>query len=116
MSAAPPDFVGVGTHLAGTRWWFELLREHPGICGPLSDDEGLRFELLLFPIPNAGRVQIGALFQLSIPLPLQPLTRVQWSKEVPNLDSLTVDVFVRPFLFDAVTSLKQARAEFLSRP
>jgi hypothetical protein len=43
VSTAPPDFVGIGTHLAGTRWWFQLLREHPGIAGPIGGDESLRF-------------------------------------------------------------------------
>jgi hypothetical protein len=27
----PPDFVGVGVQKGGTSWWFELLREHPGV-------------------------------------------------------------------------------------
>jgi hypothetical protein len=43
MSTAPPDFIGIGTHLAGTRWWFQLLCEHPGISGPLGQDESLLF-------------------------------------------------------------------------
>lgn len=43
MSAGPPDFIGVGTHLAGTRWWFGLLSEHPGITGPLGGDPSLHF-------------------------------------------------------------------------
>jgi hypothetical protein len=27
----PPDFVGVGVQKAGTSWWYELIREHPGV-------------------------------------------------------------------------------------
>lgn len=30
----PPDFVGVGTYLAGTEWWGRMLRRHPGVAGP----------------------------------------------------------------------------------
>jgi hypothetical protein len=30
----PPDFVGVGTYLAGTEWWMRMLARHPRIAGP----------------------------------------------------------------------------------
>jgi hypothetical protein len=30
----PPDFVGVGTYLAGTEWWMRMLIRHPRIAGP----------------------------------------------------------------------------------
>jgi hypothetical protein len=43
VSAGPPDFIGVGTHLAGTHWWFGLLTEHPGIRGPRDGDGSLHF-------------------------------------------------------------------------
>jgi hypothetical protein len=41
--SGPPDFVGVGTHLAGTRWWHELLLEHPQIDPPAAADGALSF-------------------------------------------------------------------------
>lgn len=28
---APPDFVGIGTQKAGTTWWYEAIRSHPGV-------------------------------------------------------------------------------------
>jgi hypothetical protein len=31
-----PDFVGVGTHLAGGLWWAELLGDHPLVHGPAT--------------------------------------------------------------------------------
>ncbi len=30
-TTGPPDFVGVGVAMAGTRWWFRLIRDHPGV-------------------------------------------------------------------------------------
>jgi len=27
----PPDYVGVGVPMAGTRWWSELVADHPGV-------------------------------------------------------------------------------------
>ena len=30
-TTGPPDFVGVGAAMAGARWWFRLLTDHPGV-------------------------------------------------------------------------------------
>ena len=30
-TTGPPDFVGVGVAMAGARWWFRLLTDHPGV-------------------------------------------------------------------------------------
>jgi hypothetical protein len=30
-TTGPPDFVGVGVALAGARWWFRLITDHPGV-------------------------------------------------------------------------------------
>jgi hypothetical protein len=38
-----PDFVGVGTYLAGTEWWMDLLTKHPRIVGPKSKKRALYF-------------------------------------------------------------------------
>jgi hypothetical protein len=27
----PPDFVGIGAHMAGTGWWYRLIADHPGV-------------------------------------------------------------------------------------
>ncbi len=40
----PPDFIGVGTYLAGTEWWMRNLTKHPRIRGP----RGRRFDLYFF--------------------------------------------------------------------
>lgn len=40
----PPDFVGIGAHNCGTRWWNEMIRLHPGI----SHRAGLFEELHYF--------------------------------------------------------------------
>lgn len=40
----PPDFVGVGTYLAGTELWMRNLRKHPRIRAP----KGPRFDLYFF--------------------------------------------------------------------
>jgi sulfotransferase family protein len=39
----PPDFVGIGTHLSGTDWWFEQLTRHPAIAGHTGDEAALHF-------------------------------------------------------------------------
>lgn len=41
MSA--PDFIGVGTHLSGSPWWYELLLEHPQIAGPVDGERSQHF-------------------------------------------------------------------------
>jgi hypothetical protein len=33
-----PDFIGIGTHLAGGLWWAELLGDHPLVHGPADGD------------------------------------------------------------------------------
>ncbi len=38
-----PDFVGVGTELAGTVWWMRLLKRHPDIVGPRGGRVGTYF-------------------------------------------------------------------------
>lgn len=60
----PPDFVGVGTYLAGTEWWMRSLRKHPRIRGP----KGRRFDLYFFeefcsrPMTDADVGRYHALF------------------------------------------------------
>jgi len=39
----PPDFVGVGTYLAGTEWWMRMLTQHPQVTGPRGGRLGLYF-------------------------------------------------------------------------
>jgi hypothetical protein len=43
-TTGPPDFVGVGTYLAGTEWWMRMLKRHPRIRGPRKHDSLLFFE------------------------------------------------------------------------
>lgn len=43
LATGPPDFVGVGTHLGGSRWWARLLAAHPDISGPAGGDWSLGF-------------------------------------------------------------------------
>lgn len=46
----PPDFIGVGTYLAGTEWWMRNLKRHPRIRGPRGPRtlRGRRFDLYYF--------------------------------------------------------------------
>lgn len=43
-TTGPPDFIGVGTYLAGTEWWMRHLLKHPAITAP----RGRRFDLYYF--------------------------------------------------------------------
>jgi hypothetical protein len=38
-----PDFIGIGTHLSGSDWWFDKLAEHPRITGPTGGEGSLGF-------------------------------------------------------------------------
>jgi Sulfotransferase family len=42
-AVGPPDFVGVGGSLCGTRWWFDLVRSHPGVAGGRGRPIGLHY-------------------------------------------------------------------------
>ena len=41
--SAPPDFIGIGTHLAGGLWWADLLGDHPLVHGPADGDWSQEF-------------------------------------------------------------------------
>jgi hypothetical protein len=41
--AGPPDFVGVGAQRAGTKWWYELLVDHPQVERVASTKKELHF-------------------------------------------------------------------------
>lgn len=59
-----PDFIGVGTYLAGTEWWMRNLCKHPRIRAP----SGRRFDLYFFepfcerPMTAADAAAYHALF------------------------------------------------------
>jgi hypothetical protein len=41
--AGPPDFVGVGVQRAGTKWWYELIVDHPGVRRVASTKKELHY-------------------------------------------------------------------------
>jgi hypothetical protein len=41
--SGPPDFVGLGASDAGSRWWFSLMVDHPGVAQGRSLTEASRF-------------------------------------------------------------------------
>ncbi len=66
----PPDFIGVGTYLAGTELWMRNLVKHPRIAGPRGERtvRGRRFDLYYFeqfcgrPMTDADVAAYHALF------------------------------------------------------
>jgi hypothetical protein len=42
-SLAPPDFVGVGAQRAGTKWWYELIVDHPAVARVASTKKELHY-------------------------------------------------------------------------
>lgn len=43
LPLAPPDFVGVGGSLCGTRWWYDLIAAHPGVARSYGRPVGLHY-------------------------------------------------------------------------
>jgi hypothetical protein len=43
LPLGPPDFVGVGGSLCGTRWWYDLITAHPGVARSYGRPVGLHY-------------------------------------------------------------------------
>jgi hypothetical protein len=43
LPLGPPDFVGVGGSLCGTRWWYDLIAAHPGVARSYGRPVGLHY-------------------------------------------------------------------------
>jgi Sulfotransferase family len=42
-NSGPPDFVGVGGSLCGTRWWYDLIAAHPEVARSYGRPVGLHY-------------------------------------------------------------------------